>query len=565
MPSLHRFLVDYEIAMLRALAHNRGIALSTNRQTEAADELATALVDPLSVRVAVAHLSSQGREALELLLAAGAKMRTPQFVRRYGQIRPLGPARLERTTPWQEPANATEELWYAGLIYRAFSHDEAGPGEFFFVPDEMLPLLPQPQRAPRTLAVETVDPPAHWHDRGPSLVEDLFGYLATLVTRDLRLHADGRLGKQDQAALHSRLLDQEPRRLALLRRLAEQLGFAAQEGGLLRLQIGPAKRWLTAAPVRQLALLQEAWRDDPDWDDLSRVPALVCERQVDWHPRNNPLATRRAVLALLNLCPRQRWWSLPSFVAAVKEHSPDFQRPDGDYGSWIIREATSGAYLSGFESWDRVEGALLTDLLTGPLQWLGVVAVAGREPGAGQPRVATCCLTEAGARFLDGVSDEPEAQFPPIVVHPDLCVDVPVPVNFYARFLLERFADLESRDPCRYRLTVAGLGRALARGVQVEQLLAFLQQAGDKPVPAQVAGQLHLWAGRYGQVALEEMALLTVKSERVLRELVALPETRPLIGRVLSPTSALVRRQDLAPLQKALRTLGYLPAEEPPE
>nr|NIV34809.1 hypothetical protein [Anaerolineae bacterium] len=49
MHKLHRFLIDYDMTMLRALAQNRGATLTTNRQAEAADELAALLLDPLSV------------------------------------------------------------------------------------------------------------------------------------------------------------------------------------------------------------------------------------------------------------------------------------------------------------------------------------------------------------------------------------------------------------------------------------------------------------------------------------------------------------------------------------
>jgi hypothetical protein len=82
-------------------------------------------------------------------------------------------------------------------------------------------------------------------------------------------------------------------------------------------------------------------------------------------------------------------------------------------------------------------------------------------------------------------------------------------------------------------------------------------------VPANVAGQLRLWAGRFGQVELEEVALLRVKSERVLKELSVLPETRHLLAKILSPTSALIRKRDLARLRKELRGLGYLLPDEP--
>jgi hypothetical protein len=244
----------------------------------------------------------------------------------------------------------------------------------------------------------------------------------------------------------------------------------------------------------------------------------------------------------------------------VKSVRPDFQRPDGDYEGWYVRDTATGAYLTGFTSWERVEGALLSDLLTGVLHWLGAVAVGASEAGP------VCRLTESGARLL-GLA-EPENEAPPVLpitIRPDLRAEVPAPPNLYTRFQLERFADLEIDDPCRYRLTVGALGRALVRGLRVEQVLAFLQQASEQRVPGNVTVQLRLWAGRFDSVELEEMALLRVKSERVLKELSMLPETRALIEQVLTPTSALVRRKDLPHLRHELQALGYLrpsPEEE---
>jgi hypothetical protein len=324
------------------------------------------------------------------------------------------------------------------------------------------------------------------------------------------------------------------------------------------LHAAPVKRWLSATPDHQLSVLQEAWRDDPAWNDLCHVPALICDQETPW--QNDPVATRQALLSLLARCPPGEWWSLASFVAAVKETHPDFQRPDGDYASWYIRDAGRGDYISGFESWERIEGALIADLLTGALPWLGIVATAVGETAAG----TACCLTEAGARLLGLLPSTPEDHAPPsIIVHPDFRVELPPPSSLYTRFQLERFSDLEGLEPCIYRLTTASLGRALARDIQVEQVLTFLQQASQHPLPANVAGQLRLWAGRFAQVSLEEVALLQVKSERALKDLTVLPETRHLIGRILSPTSALVRKQDLPRLKKELRSLGYLLPEEP--
>lgn len=574
MHDLRRFLVDYDLAMLRALARNRGIALATNVQNEAVDRLAVALCEPLSVRTALARLSSEARRALDTLLAAGGRIRAPQFGRAFGQVRPMGPGRLEREEPWRDPTNPAEELWYAGLIFRGFLQDEGGPGEFIFVPNDLKPLLPPPQIEPARFSVESVPPPSGAPAEAAPvagqghhpLVLDLFTYLVYLQNHDVRPYADGqRLARPDLAALSRRLAADDEARLALLRHLAARLGFVSLQDGLLRLAAAPVKRWLVASPDRQLATLQAAWRDDPAWIDLCRVPNLICDEATPWLQRYDPVAARQALLALLARCPAEGWWSVASFVRAVKEAHPDFQRPDGDYTAWYIRDVASGEYLSGFSSWDAVEGALITDLLTRSLHWLGVVESAPGQEGA------ICLLTPAGRRFLGQVQDEPEAPpSPPILIHPDMSVEVPHPVNLYTCFQLERFCDAvaqpgpspEGGQPWRYQLSVGGLGCALGRGVRVEQVLAFLRQASNDALPVNVAGQLRLWAGRFGQVKLEEVALLTARSERALKELSVLPETRALIARVLSPTTALVRQADLPRLRKALHDLGFLPPDE---
>ncbi len=551
---LHRFLIDYDMAMLRALAQHRGVDLLTNRQTEAADQLALALLEPFSIRVALARLSPQARKGLDRLLAADGRMRAPQFVRQYGAVRPMGPGRLDRESPWESPVNATEELWYAGLIFRAFSAEQGAPGEFFFVPVDLMPLLPQDDLHSPGFPLETVSPPVPSAEPKPSLVHDLYVYLVYVQTHDVRPYADGRLGRKDLSALLTRFTDRGERRLDLMRHLAHRLEFVSRQNEYLRLDPLPVKRWLTSSPARQWATLQEAWRDDPTWNDLCRVPSLVCDEAGRW--QNDPISTRRTLLGLLARVPMDAWWTVASFVAAVKEVEPDFQRPDGDYVGWYIRDAETRAYLSGFESWDRVEGALLADLLTGPLYWLGIVDLT--PMGAD----VACRLTESGARFLGRAPDIAESlPAAPILIRPDFSVELPDAASLYTQFQVERFAEFEGSAPRRYRLTVGSVGRALTRGVRVDQILAFLQKSSQGSIPAHVVGHLEAWAQRYGQVDVEEVALVRTKSERAMQELRALPETRSLIGQQLSPTTALVRTQDLPRLYKALRSLGYLPPE----
>jgi hypothetical protein len=577
MPSLHRCLVDYDMGHLRALAQARGVSLDTNRQTEAADYLADVLSDAVSVADAVEQLSSPAQEALGVLAAAGGRMRRSRFARRFGQVRPFGPGRLERETPWQAPASPAEELWLLGLTFHVFDTDEAGAGEFVIIPDELLPWLSPAEFQVPAFDVPHAPEPDQVRSGGQPLVHDLFVLLVFAQNHELVLVPDGVLDHAAREGLNRRLAVREPlsaqegpggrpegekglesSRLDWLHRRAERMGLVEVERGRLRPARTEARAWLSVSEGEALRRVQDAWRDDPTWNDLAWVPDLIWEDRGAAH---DPVLARGAVLRWLARCPIGAWLQVAGFVAAVKSIDPDFERPDADYTTWYVRDRLTDEYLSGFESWDVVEGRLLRALLVGPLCWLGVVDTSQ----AGD----AFCLTELGGQWLGLLPAKDEAvPSPPVIVHPDFSVEVPVPPSLYVRFQLERFARPEREDQvCRYRLVASALGRIMAQGVRVEQVIAFLQQASTPPggetrsLPAHVVGQLRQWAGRWGRVELEQVTLVRAQDERALRELMALPETRHLIQQTLSPTLAVVRKRDRPRLERELRELGYL-AEE---
>ncbi len=578
MPSLHRCLVDYDMGHLRALARARGVALDTSRQTVAADHLAVELSEAGSVVKAVEGLSPRGREALDTLVAAGGRMRRSRFARRFGQVRPFGPGRLEREMPWQAPESPAEELLFLGLTFHLFDTDEAGPAEFVIIPDEVLPWLPQVDALRTEFEVPPASDPDQVRSDGTALVHDLFVLLVFAQNHHLELLPEGNLDRAARERLNRRLWVQDPVplsaaevdaglsgasdveafRLDWLCGRAERMGLLEIERRTVRPARGAARTWLSATEGDALRQVRDAWRDDRAWNDLAWVPGLVWEDRGVAH---DPLLARRAALRWLSRCPVGRWFQVDGLVSAIKAVDPDFQRPDGDYTAWYVRDRATGEYLSGFETWHAVEGRLLRALLAGPLCWLGVVDV-GQAGDAFR-------LTETGGRWLGILPDEEAAApSPPLSVQPDFVVEVPAPASLYVRFQLERFARLEEEGTvCRYRLAASALGRALSQGVRVEQVIAFLQQASTppqgeaRPLPAHVAGQLRQWAERWGRIEVEQVTLLRARDERVLRELTALPETRSLIRQTLSPTLAVVRKRDWPRLERALKQLGYL-AEE---
>jgi hypothetical protein len=242
---------------------------------------------------------------------------------------------------------------------------------------------------------------------------------------------------------------------------------------------------------------------------------------------------------------------LTDFIRAVKATDPDFQRPGGDYESGYIRDSASGEFLSGFESWDRVEGVLLRALLLGPAWWLGVVEL-GSEEKDGPRDVLRAVL----ASKTDPASEPSLA-----VIHPTLTVTMPAQRRF-ERFQLARVADLVSvGDAFVYRLTPASLARARQQHIDLERVLSFLQGLNETPLPRAVRSSLTRWAERGTEVWLKRTVLLRVSDEEVMGQITASPRTKRFIVDVVGPTTATVAEKDWESLLVALAELGFLTEE----
>jgi hypothetical protein len=585
--TLRQSLRDCDMAMLRAMAEMHGLELSSNRQEEAVAQLAEELGQPEEVALTLESLSPTEREALEAIIAQGSRIKAPFFLREYGEPRAFGPGRLEREKPWLELANAAEGLWYRGLIYKAF--DEAGDyrGEFFYIPQDLLPLLPQAEKSPSSFTVEPSPSPPVIRRGDLALLEDICTLLSYLQREEIKPLREGYLPRPVMERLNEQFMVKEDlaevvhergsQRLAFLHHLCRRLRLVGVRAGLLKPNSAEARPWLKSSPTDQMAVLQAAWRDDSQWNELWRVPGLRCE-DTGWH--NDPLSTRQRILKHLSQCPPGQWLSLASFIQAIKENDPDFQRPDGDYGSWYIRQADTGRYLSGFESWDQVEGALIAYFIAQPLHWLGATSLgyenkaddvllrpvlrSAQDENLQSSRPSSFLITPWGAAFLGLPHQERERWSPqPIEIRPDFTILVPA-ASLYHRFQVERFADRQGveKEAYLYRVTLDSLARLLREGIEVETVLGFLKQAAAGRLPANVADTLSQWAQKYGQVSLRPVLLLQVKDEAILQELQAQPQTRPYLQEIISPTAATVAAQDWPRLVEELRKLGYLPHVE---
>ncbi|MGC8836917.1 MAG: helicase-associated domain-containing protein [Anaerolineae bacterium] len=555
MRSLRECFLSYDLALLEAIAASRGVLLEEKEPLRAAARLAEILGEEESLRKALARLGPEAWHALQTVLAAGGRVPLPMWERRWGALRPFGPGRLRREEPWRRPANVSERLWYLGLIGRAFDREGGRTVEFIFVPEDLRPVLQKllgeqpapPSSAPAPLA----SAPAEVQEAGTMLLEAGLAYLTYLYNWPVRVGHGGRLYRVHGEALRAYVTERVPGAaegecFPFLEALLGEAGLTVRREGRLRPESRKARAWLESSPERALDLLRGVWLTTRQWNDLWRVPTLRCE-ETGW--QNDPRLARQALIDVLQGLSPEAWYAVDDLVQSLFQGNPDFQRPDGNYESWFIRDAETGQYLHGFASWPQVEGALLRYLLTGPLYWLGVVAL-----GDGGTAFR---LTDSGARWLSGGEGVEEA-LPEACRLEGMVVLVPPSLDRFQRFQLARLADWEpGGPPYRYRLTPSSVGRALRQGVPRERMEAFLARLLQGPLPEEWSRALKAWEERAREVRLRRAAVLEVEDPQVLDQLLDDPAVRRFLGERLTARHVLLALRNIGPLHKVLQDRGY--------
>lgn len=561
MRSFLASLNEHPMALLRGIAEVRGIELSSNLRPDAAAQLAAALATHEATAAGLATCSPAGQAAWRSLRAAQGRMKAAVFARTHGEIRPIGPGRLEREATWRHPETPAEELWYRGLIFRAFADLGEGPLEYIYIPDD-LPLPseeapPVPAVIPSPLAAVPAPPEARYARN--ALAVDLCTLLASLRETPGQVDKAGRLRPAEVERLAALLLDNNSTRCEMLLALARARGWLAVDRDRLVLVNQTTSAWLRGAPWHQMSSLFATWRDAADWDDLRHVPGLRAEGE--W--RNDPRLARRGILAVLGQLQPAAWYRLADLIRHIKLTTPDFQRPDGDYTHWYLKDVASGRYLSGFEAWDDVEGRLIRFIVTDPLLWLGAVAL-GNDADA-EPVFR---LTPYGAAWLAGTAPAELPRPERLAVGEDFIVTAPLRCPLLDRFRLLRFTDAvppQAGDAAagqppratRHRISRGSLARARASGLKAEAIAQFLQRAAEGRVPGRVTAALIRFDQTGGAVRISRGAVLRVADASILAALRADPAIAPLLGELLSAQAVLVNQANLERLLTVLRETGY--------
>jgi len=568
MPTLSRALVDYEADLLEIIAAQWDVDLPTGDRMAAAEALASWMNRPQAVAVTWERLDEETRSALHDLLANHGSMPFSHFVRRYGELRPMGPARREREKPWLNPVSITEKLYYRGLIVRSFEQTPAGAQEHILIPEELQLLLPQPD--PSLVAKSpghAVAPPRMIRDGFNTLPDDITTLAAYLLIRQTDAREWLTLEPLPEIDRNLRRPD-DPAYRALATQLLYDLELVYDEELLghntTRVNRDMAQPWLSAPRDHQLRSLAETWLHSVQWNDLAYTPGLAAD---EWP--NDPRLGRHAVLNALRSVPEGIWWNLESFIAHIKEIDPDFQRPGGDYTAWYIRDAFTDEILTGFEYWEHIEGALIEFIIEGPLRWLGVV-----QAGHGA-FVLTPLSTGLLERGTWPSREDPEAR---VRIDEQGLIVVPAALNRFDRLQIARFSawvsapppapympDRRNRDEGRYvyRLTAQSIMRAAKEGVQLSShIVPFLQRLSHNSLPANAVQMLENWQQQPNEVIVQDVVIVSARNMGVYERLRKHRTIQKLLGPQMGPNAHAVKRQDLPALLNALRSMGILPLFE---
>jgi len=571
METLLIALQNTDIGVLYALAEVWSVSTVKLASDEVAPTLTNAMLTPSRAEKVWDMLDDDARGALQMVLAnKDRKMLKTQFELLYGKLEKMGRNQIEREKPHKQPKSVAQALYYRGLITEGFEKNKGGHiVPIVYIPSDFADVLPIHKTQYANLKDEVLSEGENLHSVANTPLEPLddsdldnIQLADTAIVDDmttllayLRLHSAGVEGDSFLPSDAERILP------AFLKPEIERLTFMLCVGvnaELIHVQDGRAyprrdgsQKWLGLPRWSQIKHLADAWRTGDIYQELWHVSGLFPDPEAFAY---DPLIARQSVLGFLASLPPKNpkaWWGVQDFIDTVKATEPHFQRPDGNYDSWYIRNAQN-EYLRGFESWDAVEGALIESFLYAPLHWLGFTDVA-----------EDAVRLNAYGRGFVGLAPfpQPNDSEEKVRVLPDATLTVSRKVSRADRYQVARFSEWQlGAEPYAYRITAKSLEMAQEQGITPAQIEAFLKRHTDA-LPAPVSRLLSLTqAGALAELTLERLIVLRTTSPEVLDRIYNEPSLRRYLGARLGEMAVTVRADTLEKFQEAL-TLAGLRAE----
>lgn len=536
MPDLQHRLQTHDLGFLEIVAGLWGVELNAPDARTALPMLTRELLDQALVLELVESLPDEVRQALDDLVVHSGWMTWSRFTRTFGTLREVGPGKRDREKPFLDPISPTETLWYRGLIGRDFLRHGGELQECAYIPDDLLELLPPVVPSGQQPTGRAASPGETVNIMRAS--DRILDHTCTLLAA-LRLD-----DSQRSPALES----WQPPTNVVHALLAAMKLITSSEQPVPE----DARPFLEMSRGKALAWLVQGWRKSALFNELRLMPGVVCEGA--WH--NTPEIAREKVLDWLGEIPEDTWWNLDSFIKAIKEREPDFQRPAGDFETWLMRDADTGESLKGIEHWDEVDGALVRYLITGPMHWLGLVDLA--SPAEDEPVSAFRCSVWSPQLLLGQPVENAPGEDQPLEAFSDGTLTASVHTPRLARYQISRFCLWvdETVTKYTYHLSPASLRVAAEQGLKINHLETLLNKYCDAPPPTLIQA-LHQWEQEGGQVQIHPGVILRVATPQILQAIRNSPAGR-FVGDLLGPTTAIINPGAVEQISAALARLGYL-------
>lgn len=563
MKPLENVLQAYDIAFLKIIANRWDVDLESKETPQAARQLAQAMLDPARAEHEWGRLTERERGALQVLLGSPQhKMPLAHYNRMYTEIREVGPDALTRDKPHLNPNGVGEILYYRGFLGIDFAEGNAGLQKFVFVPTDLAAILPTHQTgydlsaedeldAPENETVTLIEGELDVHKADTTLIDDLTTFLAYLQVQQIPLDQSYISLEHQDAILEYSLGPQLTVRLNFIVTLCQELKLILTDAdGFLKPASQPAKDWLDKPRTEQVRLLVEAWERTRFFNELWFVEGLKLNYDK---LTNDPVLGRKIIKRFLTDKPSDNWFSIAELIEQVKAQEPDFQRPGGHYDTWHIRSAETETYMSSFDYWDQIDGAMLGVILGGPLHWLGLLDLAYQED------VAMGRLNAFGRAFV-GLEDWPRFKDPQasLEISPNALISVSRHVSRYDRFQVARFTDWGApHDPFEYAISKESMRAAIDQGIKPDHILAFLKRVSNQPLPAGVVKGLERWKlADNPPLVLGQMTILQSETRETLDQIWNNVDLRRFLGKRLGDRAVIVQAERAEELAQALDALN---------
>ena len=613
---INELLESYHFQTLGEMAHAAGLEVKTGRKLlrkkDMLPKIQAEFFTEARIRASWEQLSDEERAVLNRLLLHSGPVATKSFRReiiRAGLAteppepeKPKEPRYHYRTpgVPYDRGAYAgdpkrTHSLVFEDVIARLTHHGlvfsrgtalttakqplkiQFHPARMLYVPDAIRRYLPEPEPIPPSLSdwqpdrIETGSPTL--------LLRDLYLYWDFVRRNEVSLIQTGLVGKHWLKAINDVLLvpnpllksaksEYETGRLYLLCKSLEACGLVHRDRGMLHLVEKDATHvpeFWSQSQVEQASACLEAW------SRLGKTGDATSETNK-YNPRY-PHA-RQALLSAVKTLPPNVWVEPEELLEQIQAQDVNFLFPEhSEIESYRGSRYYSYAYGHYYENTktlleklERLEAEFVENCLTGFLHQIGAVELGYSENKWRGLRTTPMSRAMLGLEPTERPTQQAEDETGKLIVQPNFQLIAMGPMSLALLAQLDLFADRERADQgvFEYRLSRDSVYRAQQLGLDVANVIRFLEQYGDTELPQNVRRSLDEWAVHHERIVFRTgVSLLQAADADLLATLMDDSHTGEHIARTVAPEVALVKTSQQESLVLALIEQDILPAISP--